>query len=311
MANKAKSSDNTTTATSTKAELTNAISDAMDNVSEALQTLDKAKAALKIATAFCKAKKNQAESMEKDAQEAPKALKAAKAVFKSATTSDETRRAADEVGKAEARALSQPKEAKILAKEAALAEIARDDAKVKVAEAKAAHKQAELLWIELCKQLPAASSNTDSSDSSDTDSTTTDVVPPMSTTSNSQEVEAPVADVEKPRKPAHNYIYLLSTKAHRDEGRLIYKVGKTTQNIAARINSYGRGTVALLTMSCVDCHTAERELINMFKLKYSLREGYEYFEGDCFSMMRDIQEVVARQLKDVTDPDLLFYSLSE
>jgi len=295
-----------------KSELTNAISDALLEVNEANQILDNAKAVLKSATAFCKAKKKQTESMEADAKEAPKALKIAEAVFKSAVSSDETRRAAEEVGKAKARALSQPKEAKILAKEATVAEIAMDDAKAKVAEAKAAHKQAQIRWIELCKQL---STITDSSESSDSDSINNDSVTSAdieaSIAASLQEVSNPATIIEKPRKPAYNYIYLLSTKVHRDEGRLIYKIGKTTQNIAARINSYGRGTVALLTMSCVDCHTAERELINMFKLKYSLREGYEYFEGDCFSMMRDIQEVVARQLAGVTNPDLLFYSPSE
>lgn len=291
----------------TKAELTNAISNATANENETKQALDIAKATLKSATAFCKAKKKQAESMDADAKGASNALKAAKAVFKSATTSDEMRRAADEVGKAEARALSQPKEAKMLAKEAALAEIAMDNAKAKVAELKTAHKQAEARVTELCKQLSTMESITDSSDSSDTDSATTGA----ELQSASQEVAVPVVSVEKPRKPAYNYIYLLSTKAHRDDGRLIYKVGKTTQNIAARINSYGRGTVALLTMACVDCHTAERELINMFKLKYSLREGYEYFEGDCFAMMRDIQDVVSRQLAGVTDPNLLFYSAAE
>ena len=292
---------------STKAELTTAISNATANENEAKQALDIAKATLKSATAFCKAKKQQAESMDADAKGASNALKAAKAVFKSATTSDEMRQAAVEVGKAEARALSQPKEAKILAKEAAVAEIAMDNAKVKVAELKAVHKQAEALVTELCKQLSTMGSVTDSSDFSDTDSATTSA----ELQSAPQEVAAPVTSSEKPRKPAYNYIYLLSTKVHRDDGRLIYKIGKTTQNIAARINSYGRGTVALLTMACVDCHTAERELINMFKLKYSLREGYEYFEGDCFAMMRDIQEVVARQLVSVTNPDLLFYSSAE
>lgn len=88
----------------------------------------------------------------------------------------------------------------------------------------------------------------------------------------------------------YNYIYLLQDRTAVKLSENIYKIGKTTQPDFKRFRSYPKGYNLLLYIACENCHSLEKTLIDLFKIKYIQRQDYgsEYFEGDHFKMMNDI-----------------------
>ena len=81
------------------------------------------------------------------------------------------------------------------------------------------------------------------------------------------------------------FLYLIQDK--NDMGTNIYKIGKTTQGISDRLKGYPRGTRPIRISQVDNCDKRETELINIFKTKYVLSRGREYFEGDLNSMIKD------------------------
>ena len=81
-----------------------------------------------------------------------------------------------------------------------------------------------------------------------------------------------------------HYVYLLQTRECR--GSNVYKIGKTTHSNTRRASQYPNHTVLILHIEVDNCHTAERELLRMFKQSFRHRNdlGAEYFEG-CKSTM--------------------------
>ena len=81
------------------------------------------------------------------------------------------------------------------------------------------------------------------------------------------------------------FLYLIQDK--NDMGTNIYKIGKTTQGISDRLKGYPRGTRPIRISQVDNCDKRETELINIFKTKYLLSRGREYFEGQLNSMIKD------------------------
>jgi phage anti-repressor protein len=94
------------------------------------------------------------------------------------------------------------------------------------------------------------------------------------------------------------YIYLLQTREFINSKQNIYKIGKTTQPNLTRFNSYPNGSKLLIQMVCNDCDMAEKEILRLFRKKYTERKefGNEYFEGDYSNMIDDIYQ----KLRNIT-----------
>ena len=100
------------------------------------------------------------------------------------------------------------------------------------------------------------------------------------------------------------YIYLLHTSKFVVSNQPIYKIGKTTQPNFNRFKGYDKGYVMLFQSSCRDCDELENQIKFLFKSRYVRRIdcGHEYFEGDQFSMIRDLCDIV--QNEEVVNPSI-------
>lgn len=98
------------------------------------------------------------------------------------------------------------------------------------------------------------------------------------------------------------YVYLLQEREFIKTKESIYKIGKTRQENNARFKTYPKGSVLKLQSVCSNCDLCEKIIYGVFKKKYIQRKdiGNEYFEGDCISMIRDINSIVANNF-DVDD----------
>lgn len=87
---------------------------------------------------------------------------------------------------------------------------------------------------------------------------------------------------------SQHYVYLFHTQKFIDSTEPVYIIGKTTQPNFERFNQYDDGALFHFQMSCRNCHVLEREMIALFKKKYELHCGLEYFKGNRFEMIKDI-----------------------
>lgn len=96
---------------------------------------------------------------------------------------------------------------------------------------------------------------------------------------------------------SYAYIYLLQDSD--DKGTDIFKLGRTIQQksdtrVLCRITSYSPGTIVYnIFMVPVDkVNEIENEIIEVFKTKYTLARGCEWFRGNVYSMKKDIDIIV-------------------
>jgi rubredoxin len=83
----------------------------------------------------------------------------------------------------------------------------------------------------------------------------------------------------------YNYLYLIKDK--RDIGSNVYKIGKTTQLPSDRFKGYEKGTYPIRISQVDNCNKREYELIDLFKKKYELSRGREYFNGNLNDMIKE------------------------
>lgn len=86
----------------------------------------------------------------------------------------------------------------------------------------------------------------------------------------------------------HNFLYLIQDKL--DINTDIYKIGKTTQIPDKRFKGYIEGTYPLRISKVDNCHKRECELIDIFKKKYNVARGREYFKGNINTMIKDFTQ---------------------
>ena len=108
------------------------------------------------------------------------------------------------------------------------------------------------------------------------------------------------------------YIYLLQTREFMSLKEPIYKIGKTTKAHFTRFNQYPKGSCLLFHMICTNCHTLERQIIKLFKTKYTLCKdiGLEYFKGCYNNMINDIYNLINIKA-DIIDEDNLLINNNE
>jgi hypothetical protein len=97
---------------------------------------------------------------------------------------------------------------------------------------------------------------------------------------------------------SNNYVYLIQEREFVRLDEPIYKIGKTTMDNLQRIIQYPTGSRLILQTICSNCHTCEKEIIDFFKNKYKIRKDYgnEYFEGNHKEMMKDIYNIIIKDI---------------
>ena len=96
------------------------------------------------------------------------------------------------------------------------------------------------------------------------------------------------------------YIYLIQEREFIKTKENIYKIGKTKQENLKRFNSYPNGSNLLLYSICSNCSNIERVIIKLFREKYILQKdiGNEYFKGNHYEMMKDINDIIFNYKKE-------------
>ena len=97
------------------------------------------------------------------------------------------------------------------------------------------------------------------------------------------------------------YIYLIKEREFIKTEEEIYKIGRSAQYNAKRINQYPNGSIILLIIFCGNSEEIEKFLITEFKKLFKQRRdiGLEYFEG-CFLKMRDVITENIKKLDNIT-----------
>jgi T5orf172 domain len=107
------------------------------------------------------------------------------------------------------------------------------------------------------------------------------------------------------------YVYLFHTREFFNSNQPIYKIGKTEQPNFTRFASYPKGSVMLFQSSCRNCLLLERKIIKLFTSKYEQKTsfGREYFEGDQFSMIGDLCDIVKNEEIDAIASNIIVVDL--
>jgi hypothetical protein len=96
----------------------------------------------------------------------------------------------------------------------------------------------------------------------------------------------------------HAYIYLLQSGEYINTN--VYKIGKTVQNandtrVLNRIKSYSSGTIVYNLYHIHNSNhinQVENEIIHLFRTKYILVTGREWFQGNVIDMKLDIDSII-------------------
>ena len=83
-------------------------------------------------------------------------------------------------------------------------------------------------------------------------------------------------------------VYLLKTDLLSESNQVVYKIGRSSQIGLKRFSNYPDTYRLCLVRMCIDSKLMEKELIRHFRTKYTLVRGNEYFAGDVFNMINDI-----------------------
>ena len=97
----------------------------------------------------------------------------------------------------------------------------------------------------------------------------------------------------------HSYIYLIQTGDFINTN--IYKIGRTTEKTndtrsLTRFRSYSKNTIQkfLYEVPTLKVIEIEKEIIKEFNCKYQLKQGHEWFHGDCKNMITDINTIISK-----------------
>jgi hypothetical protein len=88
-------------------------------------------------------------------------------------------------------------------------------------------------------------------------------------------------------------IYLIEKSNIRDEnGENVYKIGRTAQNGLNRLKDYPKKDKIIIIRSCKNSVATELKILDLFKQKYKRVDRNEYFSGDWFEMVKDINNIL-------------------
>lgn len=89
-------------------------------------------------------------------------------------------------------------------------------------------------------------------------------------------------------------VYLVHDAVAIASNENVYKIGRTSQQDLSRFKNYTKGSKLMFLTICHNCNIIEKKIIELFKTKYinRLDRGYEFFQGDCISMIKDIIAII-------------------
>lgn len=83
------------------------------------------------------------------------------------------------------------------------------------------------------------------------------------------------------------YLYILRDPSLPND---VVKIGRTVDPVR-RLSEYPKGCWYITTHGAIaDCHSAESEILRMFRSRYARYKGLEYFRGDARAIERDFRE---------------------
>ena len=92
-----------------------------------------------------------------------------------------------------------------------------------------------------------------------------------------------------------HYVYLLQAREFLNLNVPVYKIGRSKRVNLLRFEEYPRGSVLLFQSSCYDSLKLENEIIALFKRKYILKLGNEWFQGDSDKMVQDFCDIIKNE----------------
>jgi phage/plasmid-associated DNA primase len=99
------------------------------------------------------------------------------------------------------------------------------------------------------------------------------------------------------------YIYCLRKKEFIEDGKNIYKIGRTKRMMYERLEEYPKGSKILAHNYCKNVIEAESELKKEFikskKITQKLEYGIEYFEGEIVEIITTMNDVLRKYYVDV------------
>jgi hypothetical protein len=87
-------------------------------------------------------------------------------------------------------------------------------------------------------------------------------------------------------------IYLLRTNFTQQDGKPVYKIGRTTQERFNRLRSYPKEYHFIYARSCIDSISIEKQILRIFNNKYTKVIGNEFFSGDEIEMIQYINNII-------------------
>lgn len=89
-----------------------------------------------------------------------------------------------------------------------------------------------------------------------------------------------------PISPKKGYIYLLREREFINNGRKLYKIGRTGHHVNQRLGKYPKDSELFIVIQVDDQLVAEATLLKKFRKEFDNRDeiGAEYFEGDLTKM---------------------------
>ena len=101
------------------------------------------------------------------------------------------------------------------------------------------------------------------------------------------------------------YIYLLWPRDLELRNMKIFKIGRT-YDFDARLNKYPDNSIVYRVIRVLNCHVAEKALIDTFCLNFKRRKdiGREYYQGDVTQMMDCMYELAETIEQIVEDADI-------
>jgi len=87
-------------------------------------------------------------------------------------------------------------------------------------------------------------------------------------------------------------IYIIKEREHVRMKENVYKVGRTKQKFLKRFAAYPPGSQVFMVFNVRNSLKIENTIKKLFKTKYKLVRGTEYFEGDVSNMITDIINII-------------------
>jgi len=91
---------------------------------------------------------------------------------------------------------------------------------------------------------------------------------------------------------ATDLIYLLKTDLKTLDNLPLYKIGRSKQKNLARMKDYPKTYTLIYGRKCIDCIYVEKQILQLFIIKYNKYFKNEYFSGNETEMIYDIHMII-------------------